>query len=208
MWQNTCLYLPCKTSLCYDAINIPKVSITLHEGFVHVVCSILQWTMYMGRNTSTTKTMHGSKSIWVHRALNEICPNKSARSLFKKRIIDANFWGANLTSVLFKLPFASLTLLRKSECDFEFLNFEFARFVTRNKILITDLPNWRCFHRNAITALHWFTLKLSDLSSKWIKVNYFEVFYFKNLAAVRSFWLHSDSPSGMAGWIFVDQYFL
>ena len=202
MWQNTCLYLPCKTSLCYDAINIPKVSITLLEGFVHVVCSILQWTMYMGRNTSTTKTMHGSKSIWVHRALNEIRPNKSARSLFKKRIIDANFWGANLTSVLFKLPFASLTLLRKSECDFEFLNFEFARFVTRNKILITDLPNWRCFHRNAITAL-------VHVETLWslIKVNYFEVFYFKNLAALRSFWLHSDSPSGTAGGIFVDQYY-
>ena len=120
---------------------------------------------------------------------------------FKKRIIDANFWGANLTSVLFKLPFASLTLLRKSECDFEFLNFEFARFVTRNKILITDLPNWRCFHRNAITAL-------VHVETLWslIKVNYFEVFYFKNLAALRSFWLHADSPSGMAGGIFVDQY--
>ena len=43
----------------------PK-SICNATGNVQNLCSI-QWAMYMGRNVSTTKTMHGS--IWVQRAL-------------------------------------------------------------------------------------------------------------------------------------------
>ena len=131
--------------------------------------------MYMGRNASTTKTMHGSKSIWVHRALNEIRPNKSARSLFKKRIIDANFWGANLTSVLFKLPFASLTLLRKSQCDLESFKFWICKICHQKQDIDNGFTQLEMFSSQChyCTGSRWNSLISHQSESKWTTLRFF-----------------------------------